>query len=340
MSKWLITWINGGKYEGKEIIPASFVAQAISSQMAIGSALPSKEVPDVSFSDYGFAWTLLNYRSHYRVEHGGNIDGFSASTCFFPMDSVGIVVLTNQNGSIVPGIIRNTIIDKVLGLSYRDWNKLQKDAVEKNKQAAKLRQNTDSLNRKANTKPSHALSDYTGFYENPGYGRMQVLLKHDTLYVEFNSSNGKTYLQHYHYDIFNVRSTDDDDTSGDATKIRFITNNKGEIGSIEAALEPAVKDIVFTKLLPAIKVEKSDLQKYLGEYELNGTVIKFYIKGDNTLMVLVPGQPDYELVPTKKDEFDLKGVPGFSCKFNMDEKNEPISVSFIQPNGTFTAKKK
>ena len=33
MAKWVITWINGGKFEGKEIIPASYISEAISSQM-------------------------------------------------------------------------------------------------------------------------------------------------------------------------------------------------------------------------------------------------------------------------------------------------------------------
>jgi len=240
----------------------------------------------------------------------------------------------------VPGIIRNTVIDKVLGLSYRDWSKMQKDALEKSKQAAKLRQNTDSLNRKPNTKPSHALVDYTGLYGNPGYGNMEVALKHDTLFVHYNSTDEKTYLEHYHYDIFRVRSTDDDEDNGDATKIRFITNNKGDIGSLEAAMEPAVKDIVFPRLPPPFKVDKSELQKYVGDFVLNQTTAKFYLKGDSTLMLLVQGQPDYELVPTKKDEFDLKNVPGFSVKFEVNDKNQATAVSFIQPNGIFKATRK
>src|SRR5690606_28295511 len=33
MSKWLIAWINNGKFEGKEIMPASYITEAISSQM-------------------------------------------------------------------------------------------------------------------------------------------------------------------------------------------------------------------------------------------------------------------------------------------------------------------
>jgi CubicO group peptidase (beta-lactamase class C family) len=342
MSKWLITWINGGKYNGKEVLPASYVADAMSSQMVIGGALPTKDVPDVSFANYGFAWSLVSYRAHYRVEHGGNIDGFSATTCFFPADSIGIVVLVNQNGSAVPGIIRNTIADRMLGLPYRDWNKFQRDALVRNQQAAKLRQNTDSANRKANTKPSHPLNDYVGVYDNPGYGKMEVLIKKDTLWAEYNGSNGKTYLDHYHYDVFKVRSIDPTNvgSDGDANKVRFITNNKGEVITIETQMEPTVKDIVFTKLPATIKIEKNELQKYTGEYELDKVTVKVFIKGENTLMVFVPGQPEYELVPTKKDEFDFKTLKGFSVKFEVNDKGEIAAVNFVQPNGIFKATRK
>jgi hypothetical protein len=54
----------------------------------------------------------------------------------------------------------------------------------------------------------------------------------------------------------------------------------------------------------------------------------------------VPGQQDYELVPTKKDEFDLKVAKGFSVKFEVTEKNEVRSLTFIQPNGNFKAIRK
>ncbi|MEQ8425706.1 MAG: serine hydrolase domain-containing protein, partial [Cyclobacteriaceae bacterium] len=38
MANWVITWINGGKYKGKEIIPADYVTEAMSSQMVIAGA--------------------------------------------------------------------------------------------------------------------------------------------------------------------------------------------------------------------------------------------------------------------------------------------------------------
>src|SRR5215468_3252010 len=56
MANWVITWINGGKYNGKEIVPATHVNLAMSSQMVSGGGLPDKENPDIHLSNYGFGW--------------------------------------------------------------------------------------------------------------------------------------------------------------------------------------------------------------------------------------------------------------------------------------------
>ena len=117
-------------------------------------------------------------------------------------------------------------------------------------------------------------------------------------------------------------------------------NNKGEISSFETQMEPAVKEILFTRLPPAFELTKNDLQPYLGEYELSGMVVKFYIQGENTLKLTVPGQPEYEMIPIRKHEFEFKTPKGFSIKFEVDDRNEATAVTFYQPNGIFTAKRK
>ena len=341
MANWVITWINGGKFNGNEVLPVSYVNQATSPHMIVGGA-PSKEVPDVFLNSYGLGWFVSSYRGHYRVDHGGNIDGFSASTCFFPTDSVGIIVLVNQDGSAVPGIVRNTIADKLLGLPYRNWHKMQRDSYLKNVAAAASQKlKTDSV-RKRDTKPSHEPAAYVGVYEQPGYGRMNVVLDKDTLWVNYNKYNRNWYLRHYHYDVFEVLSLDVpvEDQGGEGNKLRFITNNKGEIGSFETQMDASVKDIVFTRVPPAISVSKNELQQYVGDYELEGMVAKVYIRGENTLMITVAGQPDYEMVPTKKHEFKFKSMEGFSVKFEANDKGEIIAASFHQPNGVFRAVRK
>ena len=340
MAKWLITWINGGKYKGKEIIPAGYVSQAISQQMALdGGGLPPALHPDIHMEAYGLGWFLSSYRGHYRVEHGGGIDGFITSTGFFPTDSIGIFVVSS-NGNVT-ALVRNYIADRMLKLPNRNWNQMQLDARAKGRAAAAAtkKTNSDSLLRKPNAKALHAKADYAGKYENPGYGTAIVKLERDTLWLDYNSGGKQTsYLEHYHFDVYKVRDMENPDDN--ATRIKFNTNYGGEIESFDVALEQGVKEIVFRREAPAMEISKAELQKYLGEYQLPGILAKVYLRGENTLMLLVPGQPDYELVPVKKDLFKIKALEGFNIQFDLNDKGEVTSMNAIQPNGVFKAPKK
>lgn len=340
MSQWVITWIHGGKYQGKEILPASYVTQATSSQMVIGPALPTKENPDVHLSNYGMGWFLSSYRGHYRVDHGGNIDGFSANTCFFPSDSIGIVVLVNQNGSPIPGIIRNTISDRMLGLAYRDWNGLQLANARKNKAAQKEKAAADSAIRKQGTKPTHSLAEYAGTYTHPGYGTLQVNKVGDSLMASYGKLN--MVLRHYHYDVFKALQIEDGVTQdeGEGMKFSFTMNEKGDISSVNVPLEQAVAPIAMAKQLKKIALSKTDLEKYTGEYEIQGAAVKIYLRADNTLMASVPGQPEYELVPIGNHEFNIKALSGYSIVFDAGADQKVTGLKFVQPNGIFKANKK
>ena len=61
MAKWVTMWIYGGKYKGKEVVPAAFINEAKSSQMVVGSGLPGKDNPDLFFSNYGCGWSMISY---------------------------------------------------------------------------------------------------------------------------------------------------------------------------------------------------------------------------------------------------------------------------------------
>jgi CubicO group peptidase (beta-lactamase class C family) len=341
MSKWVITWINGGKCEGKEIIPSAYTSEAISSQMIIGAALPEKEKTDIYFANYGFGWFLASYRGHYRVEHGGNIDGFSASTCLFPSDSVGIIVLSNQNNSSVPAIARNLIADRMLKLKYFDWETDLKKLSDKVKAAAKDAEKSSTSSKKQGTKPSHALKDYEGLYKNEGYGVFEVQSKGDSLFAFLGSHTW--WLRHYHYDMFepfDINAKTGIDTSDKSDPLQFQMNIAGDIESVAANFEPSIKPIVFTKTPKAKDIAKDSLQKFTGEYELSGLTIKVFIKGEKTLFMFVPGQPEYELIPVDKNKFSIKTLSGFTVQFNTNDKNEITELLSIQPNGTFKAPRK
>lgn len=335
MAKWLMTWINNGKYNGKEIIPSSYRSEAISIQMATGGGLPGAENADLHISGYGLGWGISSYRGHYRVEHGGGIDGFITTTGFFPSDSIGIFVVSNQGQPVA--IIRNFIADRMLKLPYRNWNKSQLDADKKAKDAAKGVIANDSLGHVFNTKPSHDLGDYTGTYSNPGYGRIEIVSSGKELSSKFNNIDIR--FEHYHYDQFKALPQDPS-LEGASFMVSFYTDEKGNISKLTIPFESGVKDIEFVKEAKSMEITKDALQKYTGEYELApGTVAKFYIKENKTLYAFIEGQPEYELMPVKKDEFNLKILSGYSVKFETNEKGEVTAVNFIQPNGIFKAKK-
>jgi CubicO group peptidase (beta-lactamase class C family) len=342
MANWVITWINGGKFNGKELLPANYVTNAINSQMVIGNGAPSKEKPDVMFSNYGFGWMLASYKSHYRVEHGGNIDGFSASTCFFPTDSIGIIVLTNQNGSSVTSIVRNLLADRMLKLPYFDWNTDLKRAADKAKAAAKEAAKVKFSNQKSNTKPSHALQDYDGIYSHPAYGNIDIFVARDSLFARIGKDI--LWLRHYHYDIFEPFGKDPEDgidtSNRSSLRFQFQMNEGGDISSASVQLEQTLEPLKFEKKPRVKEISASTLQKYTGEYELAGAIAKVYVKDEKTLYVLVPGQTDYELVPIEKNRFSIKIANGYFVEFSENSAGEITELTFVQPNGNFKAKKK
>lgn len=342
MANWVITWINGGKFNGKEIVPAAHVTAAMSSQMVSGAGLPDKENPDIHLGNYGFAWGINSYRGHYRVQHGGNIDGFSALVAFYPSDSIGIVVLTNQNSSSVPGVVRNLLSDRMLKLPATDWSGNLFKAYQKTMKAAAEAQKSVESRKKTGTKTSHPLKDFEGIYTSPAYGSLEIAVVKDSLFGYL--PNKKVWFRHYHYDVFEVFEVDAvkgvDTADNLGILFQFNSNTTGEIDNLSAELQAGVDPIKFKRSPKAALVKKEDLQKYVGDYDLPGAVAKVYIKNENVLYVMVPGQPEYETVPLGNHEFKLKVLTGYNVKFEVNEKNEVLSMSFIQPNGVFKAKRK
>jgi CubicO group peptidase (beta-lactamase class C family) len=344
MANWVNTWIHGGKFNGKEILPASYVSEAMSSQMIVGGGLPSKEHLDVQFSNYGYGWFLASYKGHYRVEHGGNIDGFSASTSFFPSDSVGIVVLVNQNGSAVPSIVRNLVADRMLGVSQSDWSKELKDAWDKAKKEEKEAEKKKTSNAKKGTRPSHLPEEFEGAYSLDGYGTFHIKALHDSLFAKMGHNT--YWLRHYHYDVFEPFEVDKlhkiDTAERGNMRFNFIAGLGGEIDRVAINdLEPTLKkSLEFSRQSATKEIKPEELKKYAGDYELAGMIAKVFVKAEKTLFLFVQGQPEYELQYLGNNKFAIKSLSGFKLEFEQTADGKISGVAFVQPNGTFKAKRK
>jgi hypothetical protein len=340
MANWLKVWISGGYYNKKEILPNNYVGEAASAQMVMGGGLPGQH-KDVFFANYGLGWMLSSYRGHYLVEHGGNINGFSANVAFFPTERIGIVVLTNQNVSQVPSVVRNSIADRILKLKTIDWNGEAKKRAEANSANEKLTAKNAKKTSILNTSPSHPLNSYIGFFENPAYGSIKVSLENNAIYA--TAGDNRLLLKHLHYDVFEPRSLDKNgnvDTTSSKMLLNFSSNQEGKINGVSIQLDPDRDPVLFSFKPTVKKLTLKELEALTGEYVLGeSTVVKVSLKG-NTLVVVVPGQPAYETEYNANDVFELKGLKGYSVKFETEGNKKATSMSFIQPNGTFKAMRK
>ena len=336
MAHWLQLWTSGGFYHGKEILPSSYIGQAASAQMVMAGALPG-EFKDIYSASYGLGWMISSYRGHYLVEHGGNIDGFSANAAFFPSDNIGIVVLTNQNGSPVPGLVRNTIADRIFKLNKIDWNAEQNKKKEEARKKKKDEKPEAGEEQVLNTKPSHPAKSYVGFYENPIAGTVDVSQKGDSLFAALGKE--RIFLKHYHYDVFEARDIDKKgkiDTASSSFRMNFSFGTDGKITGVSLPMDG--KPLVFAFRPKEVVLTKEMLNKYTGDYNLGKTVVKVYLK-EKTLLVSLPGQPDYETTSLGEHSFKINALAGYTLKFEL-KGDLAESLIFKQPNGNFKAVRK
>ena len=333
MAQWVLLNLNKGKFGDKQVVSEASMAQIHSPQMLVPMPI---QYDEVLYSSYGMGWVIEPYRGHLLVWHNGGVDGFISQVAFLPRENAGLVILSNLNGNPVPGIVYLNIVDRLLGLDQVDWNKRTKDEIAKGKaEDEKARKEADK-DRKPDTRPSHPLADYAGEYENPGYGTLSVVKDGDGLKLKMPLLEGP--LSHYHYDVFELKAMILGQEQN--SKVYFATDLKGNIASLSVQLEPSVKDIVFARAADKAMTEKGFLEKFVGTYILSEAEVKVALREGEVLFLTVPGQPDYELVPYKGTEFNLKGVDGYSVEFKQDTSGAVTEVIFHQPNGTFTAKKK
>jgi hypothetical protein len=194
--------------------------------------MPGQPNPDdLAYTSYGLGWMVASYRGHYRLEHGGGIDGFITSVVLLPHDGLGVAVMANHGGTPLPDVVARHATDLLLELEPIDWHGQRKQA------AAAAGGDTEDVPLPG-TRFAHPLADYRGEYEHPGYGVITIRAEDDALTLSYNTFS--TPLEHFHYETFRAAGPDLEDT-----KVTFHTNAGGEVAWLATGLEAAVDDIEF-----------------------------------------------------------------------------------------------
>ncbi len=248
LTRYLIMQMQGGTFEGRDLIARADARAMQSPQMAMQQPMTTLagEFPELGDEAYGMGLLVTNYRGHKLVHHPGNWDGYSLELSFLPNDSLGVVVLTNMYSTILRDFLPWLIYDRLLGLPPANWNARFLDrrgrmrAMTQNQRAAEV------ASRVPNTTPSHPLDAYVGRYSHPAYGDMVVSRDGDGLRLKFGAYEFP--LPHFHYDVFRFAPAAGNPVHNRFRwRVTFNTDGDGSIGSISAPVEPTVGPIVFTR---------------------------------------------------------------------------------------------
>lgn len=336
MANWVLLHVSNGQFKGRQVISPGNLSQMHTPQMVI-QGMPGLDIltkyKEISLLSYGLGWFINNYRGHTLVHHGGNIDGFSSLVSFMPGERVGAVVLTNLNSTLLPYVLTFDLYDRLLGLRLVDWGPRLKGDMDEMRAAADKAKQKSEAERRPDAPPSHPLADYAGNYEHPGYGPFTVTLDGDRLTAHYNQFD--LPMTHYHYDTFSITLELEDME----LKATFATDAQGRIASVSLPMESSVKEIVFVRVAPEAMRERSFLEPLAGTYELMGMQVHIALQGDHTLVLAIPGQPEYELEPVEGTEFTVKGQPGVRIEFKRDESGAVTEAIVTQQGAVLSARR-
>ncbi len=296
MSHWLIALMNDGKYNGKQVLPANVLKATMQPTIGLpnvlGEALGYWEMIN---EDYGMGRETASYRGRLLTFHGGDLPGFHSQVSFLPNEKIGVIVFViGDHSAPLYNVVSYNVYERLLGMDQTPWSQRLLQLRLANKKAGTEARGKAGADRVPNTKPSHALADYVGDYENPAYGILKIGLQGDQL--QFNFHEFQFPLSHFHYDRFD---TPDDEQYG-RFSVNFQTDPQGDIGNAAMSLDEAV--VVFTRKPDALD---SSLQEKLAGPYLTPAKVKFEVlyQPGTGLSLMFPGGPPRKLIFIKGLQF-------------------------------------
>ncbi len=209
MAQWVRMQLGQGTYEGQQLLSPMTVREMHTPQMVLSpSPYPDPLNTGTHFNTYGLGWIVQDYRGEKIVQHGGNIDGMSAQVAMIPEKKLGLVILTNMNGSPLPSVLMYKVFDVYLNAPSRDWNAdVLKLAKSVEQQIVALRKQQDE-SRVKDTTPSLSLDKYTGTYTSKVYGAIQITEADGKLLLRSPDLLLAGELEHWHYETFRIAFSD------------------------------------------------------------------------------------------------------------------------------------
>jgi hypothetical protein len=208
MSEWIKLNLANGKYNGEQLVSEGVIRETRTSQMHQRlEGRFAKYAPGSHFLNYGFGWSLSDFRGRLVAHHGGAIDGMRAQIALMPEENMGMVALCNSGGSLLPLAMTYMVFDELLGNDSEDWSTYFHEYLDGVMEEAKEKEEARKKERKRGTKLSLDRDDYAGLYRSQLYGDVEIRKDGRQLrYVRGPETRG--VLSHWHHDTFRIEWAD------------------------------------------------------------------------------------------------------------------------------------
>ncbi len=329
MARWLLAQLTGGQLDGKSVISADTVAR----QHAPHIVLPDDQAfPASTRHAYGLGWLIGRYRDHGLLEHGGGIDGFQTEAMLLPGQGMGVAVLTNTSSSLLAPVVAYRVLDELLGLEPFDWFSIFKtryDAV-----VAGVREVRQARRVVPDAPLPRPLDAYAGEYEHPGYGTLTVTVEEGALRPRLGTMD--LSMSHRHYETFDLQWHELADQAH-LFPLMFLSDPDGDITALTVPFEISVEPLRFDRRPDTRARDPQVLARLCGTYAMGPIEIVVAQRDDYVLTATTPGAPPFELQPGRGLRFGVKGQPGITAEFELDESGAVVRL-VIQPLGIFHPK--
>jgi len=293
MAQWLRLQLNRGEYEGRRLISEENLRETWTVQIDITENV-----------GYGMGWMVWEWEGQPVIEHGGNVDGFSAQVAMLPESNLGFVLLTNASASPLPPQAINMV-----------WDTL-------------LREETTDTGTTGDYEP------YIGKYV-ANFGQFQdtiftVLVQNDRLAVDVPGQQ-----------VFELKEPDEEGkwyfAITNEIAVSFERDEADNVVGMKLYQAGMTFDLPREGVEITPEIPLDELQKYLGSYrseELKMTV-EVLIQ-NNRLAVDVPGQMVYELFPPDEDSmWVFRVTPDISVRFDETPTGQVDSLTMYQAGVEF-----
>jgi CubicO group peptidase (beta-lactamase class C family) len=189
LGRWLNLNMNGGKLDGKQVVPADIIRT-----VQTGYTKSTRNEPPFSGDgEYGLGWQIGKYRNEKVVYHHGGYPGYRSHVSFMPERKVaiGIMVNNDQLGGRVADMLAAYAYDWWLQTENleADYAKQLQETVtvyEKRKQGIAAEAAQRAKREWQLTKP---FPDYAGKYRNDLLGTIEIVPKEKALAVRMGMIN-------------------------------------------------------------------------------------------------------------------------------------------------------